>query len=156
MFLNDHKKTLKRLIGRLVWATGESLFWHLEHFLTIGLCLLWCLQSFTSHIFSLLWLQFHLHSNLFFLKYVKPELPTVLLMGLALASGDSILELSGIASVKYGGASHSFSGKRSSLQPSPPLTEPGHTISLSLSPYIYIYVYISDLLFWSRIPQFPV
>lgn len=76
-------------------AAGESLLQQPEHLLPLILPWHWCLQD--SNIFSLL--SSSCCSAVFpFLKCATTEEPPLLLMGLALGSGRSILELAEAAS----------------------------------------------------------
>ena len=74
------------------WAAGEPLLWSLEHLLPLLCHWPWCLQSCFFYIFSLLSPLAVLFP---ILKYVITEVLPPLLMGLALASSRSILELAG-------------------------------------------------------------
>lgn len=87
-------------------AAGESPLYCLEHLLPIFFHCPWCLHSL-SHMFLLLWHQ--LHSFCPILKYTIPVLPPLFPMGLALASGRSILEQAGIGPVSQGEVSSTFS-----------------------------------------------
>lgn len=75
---------------------------------------------------ALLWLQFHLHNNLYFflLKYVIMEMLPPFLIGPALASNTSILELPGIGSAGHGGILHQLHTQAVSVVPL--LPKPGH------------------------------
>jgi len=82
-----------------VWSTSPSSF-----FTDLGVCRV---VSFTSSQSSLP-LQFHCSFFLPRLNYVITEAIPPLLIGLALASGGSILELAGTGLPNVGEASHSF------------------------------------------------
>ena len=86
-------------------AAGESVLRRLEHPLPLLLHWLWCLQSCFSPIVSLLSPATIAVRQGFFalLKYIIPEELPLSLMGLALASGGSVLEPVGVGSIGHRG-----------------------------------------------------
>ena len=81
-------------------TAGESVFRRLEHLLPTLLHWPECLQSCFSHIFSLLSPPATFSP---LLKHIIAEALPLLLIGLALASGESILELVGIGFIRRRG-----------------------------------------------------
>jgi len=107
-------------------TVGESLLQHLEHLLPLLLHCPWCLQSCFSHTVSLPSIRCCCSTPGFpsLLKYIIPEVLPPLLMGSALASSGSILELAGIGSVRHRGSFCRFS-KQPPCSPLP-LPKPCH------------------------------
>jgi len=109
-------------------ARENSLLQHLENVLPLPLHWPWYLQTCFSHIVSLLSLNCHFSQQFFFLpllNYVITEALPPSLIGLALASSGSILELAGTGSIRHGG---SFSQLLTEATPiAPPLPKPCHT-----------------------------
>lgn len=99
----------------LLWAAGQSLLWSAScPPSALPLVSAGCF----SHIFSLLSPTAGCCTGFFsLLKYIIPEVVPLSLMGLALASGASMLETAGTGSIRYGEASSSFPQK-------PPLKPP--------------------------------
>jgi len=87
----------------LLHGLQGNLLWSLEHLLPLLLHWPWCLQSCFSHIFSfLLSAAKCCYAGFFPLpNYVIPEALPGSLMGSALASSGSVLELAGIGSVRH-------------------------------------------------------